>query len=118
MGIKIFAMGIAAIVALGWAGTVTKQFLDGAKYAGLQVKHKELKKTYNSLVDDLTACKNRNVSTAKEVMGKCESGQAADVARQKFTATVKDCRKLIKECKALAAKHEQDIIQNSIDITR
>ena len=115
MSVMIFVK-IAIIIVPLFLGTLggchVKEFYDlGRDAEEVVAKNKELTK-------QLTDCKNRNVSTAKEVMGKCESGQAADVARQKLTATVKDCRKLIKECKALAAKHEQDIIKNSIDITR
>ena len=118
MTMKLFAMGIAAVVALGWAGMISKQFLDGKKYASLKITHNKLKKSYKTKTAELTACKGRNVTTATTVMGKCKSGQATDVARQKFKATVKNCRKLIKQCRALAKKHEDSIISNSIDITR
>ena len=115
MSVMIFVK-IAIIIVPLFLGTLggchVKKFYDlGRDAEPIVAKNKELTK-------QLTACKNRNVSTAKEVMGKCKSGQATDVARQKFKATVKNCRKLIKQCRALAKKHEDSIISNSIDITR
>lgn len=111
MGIKAGIIVVVVVLAWWFGDTIVTQFQDGAKYQDLKVD-------YDKLQGELVEAKDRNVNTAKEVMGKCDAAQAREVAKANYKATVKSCKKLIRDCRALAQKEKDEIMEKSKILTQ